>query len=93
MTAKQRSKVILKPLKIWAALMALLVLTLGYAYLPHAPLKAEASIAIAVSKAALIAIFFMQLREAAWLVRLAAMTGVIWLSFLFMIAFGDYLTR
>ena len=41
----------------------------------------------------LIAIFFMQLRTASWLVRLAAMARVIWASFLYVIAFADYLTH
>ena len=49
--------------------------------------------AIAIAKALLIALLFMQLRNAAWLVRLAAMAGVIWVSFLYLIAFANYLTR
>lgn len=93
MTREQRAQVIVAPLKIWAALLVLLGLTVGYAYLPHAPLKTEVSIAIAVAKAVLIAMLFMQLREAAWLVRLAALAGVVWVSFLYIIAFSDYLTR
>jgi len=93
MTREQRAHVILAPLKVWAGLLVLLGLTFGYAYLPHGPIKAEASLGIAAAKALLIAIFFMQLRKAAWLVRLAAMAGVVWVSFLYMIALADYLTR
>lgn len=93
MTREQRAHVVIAPLKVWAALLALLGLTLGYAYWPDAPLKAEASIAIAIAKALLIALLFMQLRRADWLVRLAAIAGVTWVSFLYVIAFSDYLTR
>lgn len=93
MTPEQRAHVILAPLKVWAGLLVLLACTFGYAYLPHAPLKTEVSIAIAVAKALLIANLFMQLREADWLVRLAALAGVVWVSFLYLIAFSDYLTR
>lgn len=93
MTREQRAQVILAPLKIWAALLALLALTFGYAFWPHAPFKPVVSITIAVTKALLVAVFFMQLRKAAWLVRLAAIAGLIWLSFLYIIAFSDYLTR
>jgi len=93
MTREQRAHVILAPLKVWAALLVLLGLTLGYAYVPHAPLKAEVSIAIAVAKALLIAMVFMQLRKADWIVRLAALAGIVWVSFLYLIAFSDYLTR
>ena len=93
MTREQRVHVILAPLKVWAGLLLLLGLTFGYAYLPHGLLKPEVSIAIAILKALLIALFFMQLRDAAWLVRLAALAGLIWVSFLYIIAFSDYLTR
>ena len=93
MTREQRARVILGPLKIWAGLMVLLALTFGYAYLPHGPAKTEVSLAIAATKALLIAAFFMQLREAAGIVRMAAIAGAAWTSLLYMIAFADYLTR
>lgn len=93
MTPEQRDHVILGPLKVWAGLLVLLGLTLGYAYLPHAPFKTAVSIAIAVAKALMIAMIFMQLRQSDWLVRLAALTGVVWVSFLYLIAFSDYFTR
>lgn len=93
MTPEQRAHVLWKPLKLWAGLMLLLAATLGYAYVPHAPAKLEVSLAIAAAKAGLIALFFMQLRQASWLVRLAAMAGLTWLSFLYIIAFADYFTR
>jgi len=93
MTPAQRDTVILAPLRIWAGLMGLLVLTIGYAYWPHLPLKTAAGIAIAVAKALLIAILFMQLRSAAGIVRFAAIVGVVWASFLFLFTFADLLTR
>lgn len=93
MTREQRSHVLIRPLKVWAALLVLLGLTLGYAYLPHAPAKLPVSLAIAATKALLIAAFFMQLREAAGLVRMAALAGVVWASFLYIITFAEYLTR
>lgn len=93
MTREQRAHVIWKPLALWAALLVLVALTFGYAYLPHAPAKPVASLAIAATKALLIATFFMQLREAAWLVRLAALAGLVWVSFMYLITFADYLTR
>jgi len=93
MTPEQRAHVVIAPFKVWAALLLLLGVTVGYAYWPRAPLKTEVSIAIAIAKALLIAILFMQLRRATWLVRLAAIAGVTWVSFLYLIAFSDYLTR
>ena len=93
MTREQRAHVVLGPLRIWAGLLLLLGATLLFAYLPKAPLKLEVGLAIAAAKALLIVMFFMQLRRAAWLIRLAAFAGLVWASFLFMFAFSDYLTR
>jgi cytochrome c oxidase subunit 4 len=93
MTPEQRDTVVMAPLRIWAGLIGLLILTIGYAYAPHLPLKTEAGLAIAVAKALLIAILFMQLRSAAGIVRFAAVAGVVWASFLFLFTFADLLTR
>lgn len=93
MTRDQAREVIWAPLAIWAGLMALLALTVVYAYLPGLPLKTEAALAIGAAKALLIAVFFMQLRHAAALVRLAAATGLAWLGFLYLFTFADYFTR
>ena len=93
MTPEQRAHVVIAPLKIWAGLMALLTLTIVYALVPGLPLKTEAGLAIAVAKALLIAILFMQLKGATGIVRIAAVAGVTWGSFLFLLTFADLLTR
>ena len=93
MTREQRNHVLIAPLKIFAGLMALLTLTIVYAFLPGMPLKTEAGLAIALAKALLIAILFMQLKGATGIVRLAAISGAIWASFLFVLTFADLLTR
>ncbi len=93
MTREERNHVLIAPLKIWSGLMALLGLTIGYAFIPGLPLKTETGLAIALAKALLIAILFMQLKRATGIVRLAAIAGVVWASFLFMLTFADLLTR
>lgn len=93
MTRDQAREVLWAPLVVWALLMALLGLTLLYAYLPGAPLKTEAALAIGAAKALLIALFFMQLRQAAGLTRLAAGAGLAWASLLYLLTFADILTR
>ncbi|SEM57111.1 cytochrome c oxidase subunit 4 [Sphingomonas gellani] len=93
MTREQRAQVIGQPLRVFAGLLALLLVTFGYAYLPGGPLKTEVALAVAAAKALLIATFFMQLRQAVWLVRLAALGGLVWACFLYIITFSDYLTR
>lgn len=93
MTRDERRRVVLAPLAIWAGLMALLALTVGYAFWPHAPFKTAAGLSVALAKALLIAILFMQLKTATGLVRLAAIAGVTWASFLYILTFADVLTR
>ena len=93
MTPEQRAHVLLQPLRIWFALMLLVIATIAYAYLPGLPLKTEVALTIAVAKAALIAWLFMQLRLATGIVRLAALAGVVWATFLYLFVFADYLTR
>ena len=93
MTREQRRTVIWTPLATWAGLIALAGATLAYAYLPHAPAKAAASIVIALAKALLVAWIFMQLRAAAGIVRVAAVAGIAWGSFLYLLVFTDVLTR
>lgn len=82
-----------KPSLIWLALMLLLGLTVGSAYIPLGIGNGLINYGVAVAKAALVLVFFMHLDRSRALVRLAAMTGLLWLVFMFSLSFGDYLTR
>jgi len=93
MTRDARRFVVLAPLAIWAGLMVLLTLTVLYAYWPGVPIKPEIGLSIGIAKALLIALFFMQLRKSAGLVRLASIAGLLWASLLFILSFADLLTR
>ncbi len=77
----------------WAALMALLALTLGAAFLPLGPAKPWIAYAIATAKAALVLWFFMEMRSERGLARLAMLAGFVWLAILFALTATDYLTR
>lgn len=83
----------LKPAAVWLALLLLLGLTVGSAYIPLGAFNGIINYAVAAAKAALVLIFFMHLDRSRALLRLAALTGLFWLLFLFSLAFGDYLTR
>ena len=85
--------VVLAPLLIWGGLLLLLGLTIGYAHLSGAPAKPWVMLGISATQAVLVALLFMQLRRAAAIVRIAALTGVVWASFLYLFAFADFLTR
>jgi cytochrome c oxidase subunit 4 len=82
-----------KPSLIWLALLLLLALSVGSAYIPLGVGNGLINYGVATAKAALVVIFFMHLDRARALVRLAALAGVFWLLFLFSLSFGDYLTR
>ena len=80
-------------LPIWAALLALLGLTLGAAYVPLGPFNVAVGLAIAVVKAGIVALLFMNLRRSGALIRLAAAAGFFWLAVLFALTLSDFLTR
>lgn len=75
------------------ALLGLLVLTVGAAYLNLGALNTPVAMAISVSKAALIMIYFMHLRKSTGLVRLMALVGFFWLGIMLTLALSDYFTR
>jgi cytochrome c oxidase subunit 4 len=78
---------------IWAALMALLGLTLALAYVPMGVLTTVGGLLIAVVKAGLVVALFMELASSRPLIRLVALAGVIFLSVLFALTFADLLPR
>jgi cytochrome c oxidase subunit IV len=80
-------------LLVWAALMALLALTVGAAFLPIGMAKPWVAYAIATAKVMLILWFFMEMRRESGLARLAAIAGFVWLAILIMLTATDYLTR
>ena len=78
---------------IWAALLALLLLSFVLAHVPMGFLTPTAGIVIAVIKAALVVVFFMELTESTALVRLAALAGVVFLGVLLALTLADVLSR
>ena len=83
----------IKPSLVWLALMLLLVATVASAYIPLGPFNTAINYIIATGKAALVFIFFMHLERSPAPLRIAAVTGLLWLSFLFTLSFADYVTR
>ncbi len=73
----------------WAALMAFLVATFASSYVPLGGWNSTLNMAISVAKGLLIAFFFMELTSAGKLLRLAAITGLLWLCLLFGLSWTD----
>ena len=80
-------------LLVFAALLTLLILSFGAAFIDLGSLNLVVSLGIAITKAFLILFFFMHLRFAKPLVWLAAGVGVIWLGILIVLSLNDFLTR
>lgn len=88
-----RRDILLAPLMIWAGLLLLGAASLAYALIPGLPFKPVAALAIVVVQAAAVLAGFMRLGREGALVRMTALAGIVWLSFLFLMTFADLWTR
>jgi cytochrome c oxidase subunit 4 len=77
----------------WLALMGFLAATVASSYVAMGPWNTAINMAISCAKALLIALFFMELRHAGALLRIAALAGLLWLALLFGISWSDFATR
>jgi cytochrome c oxidase subunit 4 len=80
-------------LKVFAALVVLLVVTVAVAQVHLGILNTPIAMLIALAKAALIVLFFMHVHSAPPLVRVFAAGGFLWLAIMFVLTFSDILTR
>jgi cytochrome c oxidase subunit 4 len=78
---------------VYGALLAFTLLTVGVAYVNLGPLNIVLALAIAVSKALLVMLFFMHLRYSGRLTWVVVGAGVIWLAHLLIFTLADYFTR
>jgi cytochrome c oxidase subunit 4 len=78
---------------VWIALLCLLALTCGSAFIPLGSMNLIANVVIAAIKAVLVAVFFMGLGRRGPLVRLVAIAGLVWLAFLVALSVNDFATR
>lgn len=81
--------------RVFAILLALLVLTVAAAYM-HYPIEALGiviAVTIAVVKAALIVLYFMQVRYSGKLTAVAASSGFVWLFILLALLGSDVAVR
>jgi cytochrome c oxidase subunit 4 len=77
----------------WAALLALLALTIAASFAPLGHALPFVSYGIAAAKTALVVWIFMELRVRDGLQRIALGVGFVWLGILFVLLFADTLTR
>lgn len=75
------------------ALIALLVLTVVANFVDLGALSVAASLAIALAKALLIGLFFMEVRYSKPMVWLFAIAGFVWLAIMIGLTLNDYQSR
>jgi len=78
-----------RALAVWLALVALALASLAMAYVPLGRGNMAVALGISSLKMLLIAAFFMRLRQAEGLRRLATAACLLWLAFLFALTFTD----
>jgi cytochrome c oxidase subunit 4 len=79
---------------VWAILMVLTALTAAVSFVNLGQWNTPVALAIASSKALLVALFFMHLRyEHSKIIWLWALAGVFWLTVLFFLSMTDFGTR
>ncbi len=76
-----------------AALLVLLALTIGAAYLNLGPLNTPVAMFISLAKGALIILFFMHLRYSKPILWIFAGAGFFWLGIMLVLALSDYMSR
>ncbi len=79
--------------KTCGALMLLLALTWTIGYADLGLFNLILALVIAITKALLVALFFMHIKSSSRLLRLAATVGVIWLLIMLSLTLSDYFTR
>ena len=77
----------------WAALLALLALTIAASFAPLGRVLPFVSYAIAIAKTGIVVWIFMEMRLRDGLQRIALATGLAWIAILLVLLFADELTR
>ena len=80
-------------LKTFGALLGLLALTVGANFVNLGPYNVVVAMVISVAKAALIMLFFMEVRYSHPIVWLFASAAFLWLILLLVITLADYVAR
>ena len=79
--------------RVFAALLCMLLLTTGISFLPLGRWGLPVAMLIAVAKAALILLFFMEVRYRSRLTWLFASAAFLWLGIMLTLTLNDYWSR
>ena len=80
-------------LLVFATLLCLTLITVDVAFYNFGWLNLYIALGIATFKATIIVLYFMHVKYSPRLIWVFAIAGLFWLVILFVLTFGDYLTR
>ena len=78
---------------VFAALLTLTALTVGVTYIHMGRFNLVVALLIAVTKASLVVLFFMNVKNSSPLTKLFVVAGLFWMALLILLTFGDYVSR
>jgi cytochrome c oxidase subunit 4 len=78
---------------VFLALMVLTAVTVWAAGQDFGALNTVVALAIAVTKATLVVLFFMHVKYGSPLVKVAVVGAIVWLAFMLLITMSDYASR
>ena len=85
------------PIRVYLMVVTILMvgtaLTVWAAFLPRGPCNAVVALAIAVTKATFVVLYFMHVRHSTRLTKITVMAGFLWLAILVALTLSDYFTR
>ncbi|TAH37379.1 MAG: hypothetical protein EYC70_10435 [Planctomycetota bacterium] len=80
-------------LAVFGALLLFTGITIWVAFHDYGPLNTPIAIGIACTKATLVVLYFMHLKDSTKLTKVIAAAGFFWLLILFSLTFADYVAR
>jgi cytochrome c oxidase subunit IV len=78
---------------VFGALLVLTAVTTGAAFVNLGPFNSAVAMAIAITKALLVALYFMHLRHANRLTVIFFAASVLWVTHMLVASLSDYITR
>jgi cytochrome c oxidase subunit 4 len=78
---------------VFAALLTLTAVTVGVTYIHMGRFNLVAALLIAIAKASLVVLFFMNVKNSSALTKLFVVAGLFWMALLILLTFSDYVSR
>jgi cytochrome c oxidase subunit 4 len=78
---------------VFAALLILTAVTVGVTYIHMGRFNLVVALLIAITKATLVVLFFMNVKHSTALTKLFVVAGLFWMALLVLLTFSDYVSR